>query len=253
MNYLFKAVGKVCPETSYTLLLHPSLESLPQQALFLILMKTSHETVMKHDRKALICYFSFAKCLEPFQTCHDQGRFGGIQCRGVISDFLGCNLQGELRKVMFTERKAHSPALWPSSPPCTSGICSAGLQKEFHGGVVVFGSARWDPHHITQNSHCPKSLTSAHLSVRGPMLIWGEHCLTLCSPGTRNVWPWKGEWSSFLWRTPNRSWTLGTLEVLTCRMFPRQQNSTGTVTTLVNWHYAGGVGRILFPKLRRAM
>lgn len=114
----------------------------------------------------------------PFQTCTTKGDLGGTRCRGVISDFLGCNLQGELRKVLFTDCKAHSPGLWSSSPPCASGICSAVLQKEFHGGVVMFDSATWDPHHITQSSHCPKFLTSAHLSVRGPVLIWGEHCLS---------------------------------------------------------------------------
>lgn len=36
-------------------------------------------------------------------------------------------------------------------------------------------------------------------------------------------------------------------------MFPRQQNSAGAVTALVNGHCAEGVGRILSPKFRVAV
>lgn len=139
MSDLLKAVGKLCPDTSYTLLLHPSLELQSQQAVSD--RDEGFSSVMKPDRKDLICYFSFPKCLEPFQTCMTKGDLGGIRCRGIISDFLRYNLQGELRKVIYSECKAHSPSLWSSSAPCTSGICSAVLQKEFHGGVVVFESA----------------------------------------------------------------------------------------------------------------
>lgn len=72
-------------------LIHSSLASQPRTQItagsVFVPDEDFHQTATKRDSKALICYFSFPKCLEPFQTCMTEGDLGAVQCRGSFQTF----------------------------------------------------------------------------------------------------------------------------------------------------------------------
>lgn len=176
MSDSLKAVEKLCPETSSTLVVHATLEAQAQQALFLILMNTSHQTVMKCDRKALICYFSFPKCLEPFQTCMTKGDLGAVQCRGSFQTFWAVTFRVSSEKSCTQSVKHTALACGPLLllvPQESVVLC---CRENSMAVWWCFSLPREIHTTLPKIPICPKILPSAHLSVSGSVLKCGQHC-----------------------------------------------------------------------------